>query len=52
MKVSHSTRTAILQLVHPACAAGQEHVKTKIRNFHFLSFSGQVAARPHIGRCG
>ena len=38
MKVSHSTRTAILQLVDPACAAAQEHAETRIWNFHFLSF--------------
>ena len=38
MKVSHSTRTANLQLVDPACAAAQEHVETRIWNFHFLSF--------------
>ena len=37
VKVSHSTRTAILQLVDPACAAAQEHVETRIWNFHFLS---------------
>ena len=28
VKVSHSTRTAILQLVQPAYAAAQEHAKT------------------------
>ena len=28
---------AILQLVDPACAAAQEHVETKIWDFHFLS---------------
>ena len=38
MKVSHSTQTAILQLVDPACAAAQEHIETRIWNFHFLSF--------------
>ena len=37
VKVSHSTQTAILQLVDPACAAAQEHIKTRIWNFHFLS---------------
>ena len=37
MKVSHSTRTAKLQLVDPACAAAQEHVEARISNFHFLS---------------
>ena len=36
VKVSHSTRTAILQLVDPACAAAQEHVETRIWNFHFF----------------
>ena len=38
VKVSHSTQTAILQLVDPACAAAQEHVETRIWNFHFKSF--------------
>ena len=43
MKVSHSTRTAILQLVDPACAAAKEHVETRIWNFHFLSvFSAKL----------
>ena len=43
MKVSHSTRTAMLQLVDPACAAAQEHVETRIWNFHFLSvFSAKL----------
>ena len=37
VKGSHSTRTAILQLVHPAYAAAQEHAKTLIWNFHFWS---------------
>ena len=46
VNISHSTRTAILQLVDPACP--QEHVETRIWNFHFLS----VAARAHIGRFG
>ena len=36
VKVSHSTRPAILQLVDPACAAAQEHVETRIWNFHFF----------------
>ena len=46
MKVSHSTQTAILQLVDPACAAAQEHVETRIWNFHFLSVVFcQIAAR-------
>ena len=35
--VWHSTQTAILQLVDPACAAAQEHVETRMWNFHFLS---------------
>ena len=54
VKVSHSTRTAILQLVDPACGAAQEQVETKIWNFHFFVsfFFCQVAARAHIGRCG
>ena len=47
MKVSHSTRTAILQLVDPACAAAQEHVETRIWNFHFLSF---FSAKLRLGR--
>ena len=43
MKVPHSTRTAILQLIDPAYAAAQEHVETRIWNFHFLSFlSGKL----------
>ena len=37
MKVLHSTRTTILQLVDPACAAAQQHVETRIWNFLFLS---------------
>ena len=46
VKVSHSTRTAVLQLVDPACAAAQEHVETRIWNFHFLSVVFcQIAAR-------
>ena len=53
VKVPHSTRTTILQLVDPACAAAQEHVETRIWNFHFLSvFFCQVAARAHVSRCG
>ena len=47
MKVSHSTRTAILQLVDPACAAAQEHVETRIWNFHFMSF---FSAKLRLGR--
>ena len=52
VKVSHSTRTANLQLVDPACAAAQEHVETRIWNFHFLSvFFCQIAARAYFGSC-
>ena len=52
MKVSHSTRTAILQLVDPACAAAQEHVEARIWNFHLLSvFFCQIAARAYFGSC-
>ena len=52
MKVSHSTRTAILQLVDPYCAAAQEHVETRIWNFHFLSvFFCEIAARAYFGSC-
>ena len=47
VKVTHSTRTAILQLVDPACAAAQEHVETRIWNFHFLSF---FSAKLRLGR--
>ena len=35
VKVPHSTRTTILQLVDPACAAAQEQVETRIWNFIF-----------------
>ena len=51
MKVPHSTRTTILQLVDPACAAAQEHVETRIWNFIFCQFSCQIAARAHFGSC-
>ena len=52
MKVSHSTRTAILQLVDPACATAQEHVETQIWNFSiFGQFFCQIAARAYIGSC-
>ena len=52
VKGSHSTRTANLQLVDPACAAAQEHVETRIWNFHFLSvFFCQIAARAYFGSC-
>ena len=47
VKVSHSTRTANLQLVDPACAAAQEHVETRIWNFHFLSV---FSAKLRLGR--
>ena len=43
VKVAHSTRTAILQLVYFACLAAQEHVETRIWNFHFfVSFSAKL----------
>ena len=48
MKVSHSTRTAILQLVDPYCAAAQEHVETRIWNFHFLSVFSAKLRQGHI----
>ena len=47
MKVSHSTRTAILQFVYPACAAAQEQVETRIWDFHFLSV---FSAKLRLGR--
>ena len=49
VKVSHSTRTTILQLVDPACTAAQEHVETRIWNFQFLSVF--PAARAYFGSC-
>ena len=48
MKVSHSTITAILQLVDPACAAAQEHVESRIWNFHFLSVFSAKLRLGHI----
>ena len=51
MKVPHSTRTTILQLVDPACAAAQEHVETRIWNFIFCQFFCQIAARAYFGSC-
>ena len=52
VKVPHSTRTAILQLVDPACAAAREHAETRILNFHFLSvFFCQIAAGAYFGSC-
>ena len=52
VKVSHSTRTAILQLVDPVCAPAQEHVETRIWTFHFLSvFFCQIATRAYFGSC-
>ena len=51
LKVSHSTRTANLQLVDPACAAAQEHVETRIWNFIFCQYFCQIAARAHFGSC-
>ena len=47
VKGSHSTRTANLQLVDPDCAAAQEHVETRIWNFHFLSV---FSAKLRLGR--
>ena len=47
VKVSHSTRTANLQLVDPACAAAQKNVETRIWNFHFLSV---FSAKLRLGR--
>ena len=47
VKVPHSTRTAILQLVDPACAAAHEHAETRIWNFHFLSV---FSAKLRLGR--
>ena len=47
VKVSHSTRTTILQLVDPACAAAQEHVETRIWNFIFCQF---FSAKLRLGR--
>ena len=47
VKVPHCTRTTILQLVDPACAAAQEHVETRIWNFHFLSV---FSAKLRLGR--
>ena len=47
VKVQHSTRITILQLVDPACAATQEHVETRIWNFHFLSV---FSAKLRLGR--
>ena len=49
VKVSHSTRTTILQLVDPACAAAQEHVETRIWNFIFCQF---FSAKLRLGRTG
>ena len=48
MKVSHSTITAILQLVDPACAAAQEHVGSRVWNFHFLSVFSAKLRLGHI----
>ena len=47
VKVPHSTRTTILQLVDPARAAAQEHIETRIWNFHFLSV---FSAKLRLGR--
>ena len=52
VKVSHSTRTTILQLVDPAYIADQELVETRIWNFHFfVSFFCQIAGRAYFGSC-
>ena len=52
VKVPHSTRTTILQLADPACAAAQEHVETRIWNFIFCQFFfSQIAARAYFGSC-
>ena len=48
MKVPHSTQTTILQLVDPACAAAQEHVETRIWNFHFVSVFSAKFRLGHI----
>ena len=48
VKVPHSTQTTILQLVDPACAAAQEHVEARIRNFHFLSVFSAKLRLGHI----
>ena len=42
MKVSHSTRTANLQLVDPVCAAAQEHVEPEFGISFFVSFSAKL----------
>ena len=47
VKVPHSTRTAMLQLVDPACAAARENAETRIWNFHFLSV---FSAKLRLGR--
>ena len=47
VKLSHSPRTTILQLVDSAYAAAQEHVETRIWNFHFLSV---FSAKLRLGR--
>ena len=51
MKVPHSTRTTILQLVDPACAAAQEHVEPEFGISFFVSFFCQIAARAYFGSC-
>ena len=47
MKVPHTTRTTILQLVDPAYAAAQDYVETRIWNFHCLSV---FSANLRLGR--
>ena len=42
VKVSHSTRTANLQLVDPACAAAQEHVEPEFGISFLVSFSAKL----------
>ena len=42
MKVPHSTRTTILQLVDPVCAAAQEHVEPEFGISFFVSFSAKL----------
>ena len=41
-----------LAVGRPSCAAAQEHVETRIWNFHFfVSFFCQIAARAYFGSC-
>ena len=50
VKVSHSTRTAILQLVDPACAAAQT-LRPEFGIFIFCQFFCQMAVRACLGSC-